>query len=105
MDDKFALGQSPIQLSEPVWIWTRHRLSFSKPGYKTRVIEIENTGINPGGALVCVCTAGILLPLFFRSAYLPQYSVELAPEEQATAPIQLQQRFSFQESFHAPNYR
>lgn len=97
MDNEYALGKSPVELSEPVWIWTNHSIRVSKPGFKTRTIEIKNTGINAGGAIACVCTAGILLPLFFRSSYLPQYLVELAPEETASKTIHLEKPFSFHE--------
>ncbi|GEM_PF-6293516 len=97
MDDELSLGTSPIALTEPVWIWTRHSIKASLPGFQTRTIEIENTGFNAGGTIACVCTAGILLPLFFRSSYLPQYLVELAPEEKASTDIQLDEPLSFHE--------
>lgn len=94
--DKY-LGTSPLQLTEPVWIWSKRTVKASLPGYQSRQIVLKNTGINPGKTIGCLCTAGILLPLFFSSTYLPQYQIELVPNVKKSASITLQKPISFHE--------
>ena len=79
MDRGYDLGKTPIELEEMVWMWTKHQLTVSAPGHEPKTIDIRATGINAGYAVVCICTAGLLLPLGPASGYPPQYFVELTP--------------------------
>ncbi len=79
MDGSKHLGKTPIQLTEPVWLWTKHSLTLEKPGYQPATMLIRNDGLHFGYAAICVCTGGLLLPLAFVSSYQPRYEVTLDP--------------------------
>lgn len=85
LDQKHEIGTTPLTVSEPVWIWTDHVLTLSSPGYATRPLQIRSEGLNFAYLAVCVCTAGLLLPIMFASEYPPQYVVQLQPENPQAA--------------------
>lgn len=84
MDHQRYLGETPVELKETVWLWTRHSLTIDKKGYTSVTLPIRNEGLNYAYLAVCVCTGGLLLPIMFASKYPPQYTVTLEPTVPAT---------------------
>lgn len=79
LDAERRLGTTPVELEEMVWLWTRHQVTVQKEGYEPQVIRIRSEGLKFGYAAVCVCTAGLLLPMLLASTYPQQYTVTLQP--------------------------
>ena len=81
LDDKKMLGKSPVEYTETVWIWTKHRVTATLADHKEQSITIRNSGMQGAGFAACACTVGMLLPFMFISNYQPQYLIELQPIE------------------------
>lgn len=90
IDNKRSLGQTPVEIEEQVWVWTKHAITLQAQGYQPRTVQIRSTGVNWGYAVACACTLGILLPLGLLSSYPAQYVVDLVPltPDEASPPLQ-----------------
>ena len=83
VENRRLLGKTPIELEEQVWLWTNHMLTVKADGYETQSVQLRNTGINWGNAVICLCSLGVLLPVALTSGYPEQVVVELTPKAAA----------------------
>jgi hypothetical protein len=55
LDDGRELGTTPILLEEDIWVWTRHTITFTKPGYKPTELTLNGKA---QAANIAVCAIG-----------------------------------------------
>jgi len=82
MDDKRALGQTPILLKEQAWVWTSHTFTFTKAGYRPETIKVRARPRIPNIAfcLLGICISWLVWPAGFVGGYKREIVVNLQRE-------------------------
>jgi|MDSZ01.3.fsa_nt_gb hypothetical protein len=87
MDEKRALGQTPIVVKEQAWVWTSHTFTFTKEGYRPETIKVRARPKIPNVAfcLLGFCISWIVWPVGFSGEYKREIVVNLEREFDADA--------------------
>ncbi|GEM_PF-5555306 len=82
MDEKRALGQTPILVKEQAWVWTSHTFTFTKDGYRPETIKVRARPRIPNVAfcLLGFCISWLVWPVGFAGEYKREIVVNLERE-------------------------
>ncbi|RAL24973.1 hypothetical protein DL240_01820 [Lujinxingia litoralis] len=80
IDGERYAGETPVQVRDLPWFFSRRSYHLSMEGYHPRVVELEAKA-NSKSWVACVCTLGTMWPLVFFGKYPGDLVVRMSPVE------------------------